>query len=89
MQDTLDSVLHHNFHQQLPKSISDKVLITLESLKDKDGKGMDWSKTKKKPSMTVTRNIPIGDSKKARLFQRYFTRNRNDVLRLKMANKSA
>jgi hypothetical protein len=38
MTDTQDSILRHNFSQQLPKSISDKVLATLETPKDRDGK---------------------------------------------------
>jgi hypothetical protein len=38
MTDTQDSILRHNFCQQLPKSISDKVLASLETPKDRDGK---------------------------------------------------
>jgi hypothetical protein len=38
MNDIQDSILHHNFSQQLPKSISDKVQANLDSLKEKEGK---------------------------------------------------
>jgi hypothetical protein len=38
MNDVQDSIIRHNFIQQLPKSISDKVLALLEPTKDKDGK---------------------------------------------------
>ena len=39
MSDTQDAIIYHNFNQQLPKAISNKVLATLESLKQKDEKG--------------------------------------------------
>ncbi len=39
MSDTQDAIFCHNFNQQLPKAISNKVLATLESLKQKDEKG--------------------------------------------------
>jgi predicted outer membrane protein len=38
MNNIQDSILHHNFSQQLPKSISDKVQANLDSLKEKEGK---------------------------------------------------
>jgi hypothetical protein len=67
MDDIRDSILRHNFSQQLPKAIHDKVLASLEPSKDKDktnqGGGKQQGRWSNRSDATKTKDI-VTDSDK-------------------------
>jgi hypothetical protein len=98
MDDTQDSILHHNFIQQIPKSISDKVISTQEGTREgkfntggkpqgHQGNGNDFNKGKIEIINNTDKNHAHWRVKQCEEFAKVFYKNQSNVLKQVMENK--